>query len=78
MRLRISDEFLGAMTVRAITPPPTATAIADRQHVYIFNRAVPAAATIRFELVPESIGRHDGWIAVDDGVPVLFSQFVYP
>ncbi len=78
MRLSISDQYLGAMNVRAITPPPTSTSIADRQHVFVFDRAASAAATIRFELVPESIGRHEGWIAVDGAAPVFFAHFVYP
>ena len=78
MRLSISDQYLGAMNVRTITPPPTSTSIADRQHVFVFDRAASAAATIRFELVPESIGRHEGWIAVDGAAPVFFAHFVYP
>jgi len=78
MRLSISDQYLGAMNVRAITPSPISTSIASRQHVFVFDRAASAAATIRFELVPQSIGRHEGWIAVDGAAPVFFSHFVYP
>ena len=78
LRLRVSDRYLSATKVRAITPPPNSTSVGDGQHVFVFDRASSGSATIRFELAPESMGRHDGWIAVDDGAPVLFSHFVYP
>ena len=79
IRLRVSDRYLSEMTVRAITPPPTSTAIADRQHVFVFERsAPPASATIRFELEPTAVGRHLGWIAVDEAAPLSFTQFIYP
>jgi hypothetical protein len=79
IRLRVSDRYLSEMSVRAITPPPTSTVIADRQHVFVFERsAAPASATIRFELEPTASGRHLGWIAVDEAAPLSFTQFIYP
>ena len=79
MRLSISDRYLGGMNVQAITPPPTSTSIADRQHVFVFERSASrAAATIRFDLEPAAMGRHEGSITVDDGAPVSFAHFVYP
>lgn len=79
IRLRVSDRYLSAMNVRAITPPPASTAIADREHVFVFERSVsPAAATIRFDLEPAAMGRHDGWIAIDEAAPVFFTHFIYP
>jgi hypothetical protein len=78
-RIRVSDRYLNTMKVRAITPPPTSTAIADRQHVFVFERsASSASATIRFELEPAAMGRHHGWITVDEAAPLFFSQFIYP
>ena len=79
IRLRVSDRYLSEMNVRAITPLPTSTAIADRQHVFVFERsAQPTSATIRFELEPTAVGRHLGWIAVDEAAPLSFTQFIYP
>lgn len=79
IRLRVSDRYLNAMTVRAITPPPASTAIADREHVFVFERSgSPAAATIRFDLEPAAMGRRDGWIAIDEAAPVFFTHFIYP
>jgi hypothetical protein len=79
IRVRVSDRYLSEMNVRAITPAPTSTAIADQQHVFVFERsAAPASATIRFELEPTAIGRHLGWIAVDEAAPLSFTQFIYP
>lgn len=79
IRVRVSDRYLSEMNVRAITPSPTSTAIADRQHVFVFDRsAPPASATIRFELEPTAIGRHLGWIAVGEAAPLSFTQFIYP
>ena len=79
IRVRVSDRYLSAMKVRAITPPPTSTAIADRQHVFVFERTAPSAsAAIRFELEPAEIGRHHGSITVDEAAPMFFTQFIYP
>jgi hypothetical protein len=79
IRVRVSDRYLSEMNVRVITPPPTLTAIADRQHVFVFERsAAPTSATIQFELEPRAIGRHRGWIAIDEAAPLSFTQFVYP
>jgi hypothetical protein len=79
IRIRVSDRYLSTTKVRAITPPPTSTAIADRQHVFVFERsASPTSATIRFELEPAATGQHHGWIAVDEAAPVFFTQFIYP
>jgi hypothetical protein len=78
-RVRVSDRYLSEMNVRAITPPPTSTAIADRQHVFVFERlASRGSTTIRFELEPAAMGRHHGWIAVDEAAPLSFTQFIYP
>jgi len=79
LRLSVSDSYLDAMKIRTITPPPTSTSIADRQHVLVFDRsASPGSTTIRIELQPTSMGRHPGWIAVDDAAPVSFAHFIYP
>jgi len=79
VRLRVSDDYLGVMKVRTITPPPVSTALAERQQVFVFERSsLPAAATIRFELEPGSVGVQRGWVAVDDGGPVSFAHFIYP
>ena len=77
--VRVTDKYLNTMKVRAITPPPTSTVIADQQHVFVFERSAPSAsATIRFELEPAAMGRHQGWITVDEAAPISFAQFIYP
>ncbi len=79
IRLRVSDEYLSAMKVTAITPPPTSAALADRQYVFVFDRApASSAATIRLELEPTVFGVCSGWVAVDDGAPVLLTHFIFP
>ena len=78
VRIRISDEYLNAMNVRMITPEPASSTLGDRQHIFAFERSMPAGATIRFELEPKAIGTQRGWVAVDGGAPISFAQFIYP
>ncbi|MBC8119520.1 MAG: hypothetical protein H7X75_08110, partial [Burkholderiaceae bacterium] len=78
VRIRISDEYLKAMNVRMITPEPASSSFGDRQHIFAFDRSLPAAATIRFELEPRTVGIQPGWVAVDGGSPISFTHFIYP
>lgn len=79
IRLRVSEEYLDAMTVRSITPPPVSTTLAERQYVFVFERSpTPAVAKIQLQLEPTAFGPTQGWLAVDNGAPILFTQFIYP
>lgn len=79
VRLRISDEYLAAMNVQSITPPPTSTSLGDKQQILVFDRAgSPVTVTIRFQLAPMVLGLQRGWVAVDSGAPISFSHFIFP
>ena len=78
VRLRINDDYLNAMNVRSITPPPVSTALGDHYRTFVFDRSGSGAATIRFELEPTRLGLRRGSVAVDGGAPLSFSHFVYP
>ena len=51
-----------------------------RQPIYEKDRMDPVdpAATIRLELEPTDFGVCSGWVAVDDGAPVVLTHFVFP
>ena len=79
IRIRVSKEYLDAMEVRSILPHPVTSALADKQYVFVFDRPTQAgAARVRLQLEPARPGPTSGWIAVNDGAPILFRQFVYP
>lgn len=79
VRVRISGDYLSAVHLQTITPPPTSTSVGDRQHILVFDRAYKSSGTtIRFELEPKAVGVNHGWVAIDGGSPISFSQFVYP
>jgi len=78
VNVRIGDDYLKAMNVRAITPPPVSTTLGDHHRTFVFDRSTSGAATIRFELEPTRLGLQRGWVAIDGGSPVSFSHFVYP
>ena len=76
IRLRVSDRYLSEMNVRAITPLPTSTAIADRQHVFVFERSAAAAGSPFDRVSSTAIGRHLGWIAVDGGDAHFYAAYL--
>ena len=79
VRIRVSKEFLDAMEVRSILPHPITSALAERQYVFVFERPAPAGeARVRMELESAKFGTTSGWIAVNDGAPIVFRQLVYP
>lgn len=79
VRLRVSSEYLETMNVRSIVPPPISTVLGDRQYIFVFERSAAAsAAKIRLELEPTALGAKNGWIAINDGAPISFAQFIYP
>lgn len=79
LRLRVSDEYLDRMTLRSIVPPPVSTELADRHHVFVFERSsLPGTVRIQLQLEPTTVGRASGWIGVDDAASVSFTHFIYP
>jgi hypothetical protein len=79
IRIRVSKDYLDAMEVRSILPHPATSALAEKQYVFVFDRPAQAgAARVRLQLEPSTPGPTSGWIAVNDGAPILFRQFVYP
>lgn len=79
IRLRVDERYLAAMSLRAINPHPSTTALADGFYTFAFDRSPGAVdARIQLQLEPNAIGSVQGWLAIDDGAPLRIKHFIFP
>lgn len=79
LQIRISESYIGAMSVRSITPEPNSTALTDQMVVLVFDRSSAAGdVKVRLDLEPQTIGSVEGSVVVDGGAPLRFSHFIFP
>lgn len=78
VRVRLDSGYLRHIQVERITPRPDRETSEDGAVVYRFEVSPQTAMRATFYFTPETLGRLDGWVAIDDGVRYPFSQFVYP
>jgi hypothetical protein len=75
----VAQDFLDSYDVEDVQPEPETTTTRSGGIVFSFpvegtDTAVKATVSLR----PRQTGRHRGALAVGDGRPVVFTQFVYP
>lgn len=79
LHVRINESYLGAMSVRSITPEPNSMTFADQVLVLAFERLTGASeAKVRLQVEPQKIGSVEGSVTVDSGAPLRFKQFIFP
>ena len=74
----MAEDFLDAYDVETVQPPPRSTSTRAGGVVFSFATEGGAAVKVTFTLQPEDVGRQHGAVAVGDGRPATFTQFVYP
>lgn len=75
----VAQGFLEAYDVEDVTPEPESTS--TRAGGVVLASPVEGSDTslkATLSLRPQRTGRHRGAVAVDDGRPAVFTQFVYP
>lgn len=78
-RLRISQEFLDAVTVQSVTPQPSTVVGGSDTLIYVFDvEGAAAPLRIGFSLQTEQTGLQQAEIGIDGGPRIRFWQFVYP
>jgi hypothetical protein len=79
LQIRISESYMGAMSVRSIIPEPNSTALADQMVVLAFDPSSAAGdIKVRLGLEPQTIGSVKGTVVVDGGAPLRFGHFIFP
>lgn len=78
VRLRIDGRYLDAVAVERVFPEPETVLSGPQAATLEFDARPGEWTVVRIELRPQEVGTVDGWIAVDEGPPHAFSQFVYP
>lgn len=75
----VSQTFLESYDLEDVSPEPESTTTRSGGLVFAFPvEGTDTPVRVTFSLRPEHSGRHHGAVAVADGRPATFSQFVYP
>jgi hypothetical protein len=78
VHIRINKRFFEEMKIEKVVPEPVTVVIEDEWLNYGFQLNAPGDAVIRFDLMPQTVGRLNGAIRADTGPAISFTQFVYP
>lgn len=78
VRVRFDSGYIRQIQVEKITPQPEREISEDGAIVYVFETNPQTSMHATFYYTPEEFGRLDGWVSVNDGPRLPFSQFVYP
>jgi hypothetical protein len=79
IRLSVDRQYLHGIEVRHVIPDPQLVESDGDQLIYIFHAVNPdQPISITFHVDPEKIGLLTGWIGLDGGPTLEFSQFIYP
>lgn len=75
----INDAYLDALDVlETVVPPPISTATVRDGVAFRFKADGMEPTHITFAVDPESVGRHEGEMALWDAPPIRFTQVFYP
>ncbi len=78
-RVWIDKAYLQGMQIQTMYPEPESVEARADGMTYVFKLDEPGEpASIIFNVTYDSIGLQHGQVALNDGAPVSFSQFVYP
>lgn len=78
-RVRLGREFMQGVRIERIIPEPETIEAGEDALVYVFALVDPSQpVTVRFRLEADEIWSRSGHIALGDGQPLRFTQFVYP
>ena len=78
VRLRIGSDYLRHIQIDNITPRPYREISEDGAVTYLFEARPQSSILVTFHFAPGKYGHLDGWLSVNDGPRLAFSQFVYP
>lgn len=75
----VDQDFLESYDLESVVPDPKSITTRSGGLVFAFPvEGTDTAVKATFTLQPEHSGRHHGAVAVGDGRPARFNQFVYP
>jgi len=79
IEVRLSQEYLRRFRVEQVSPEPASSDTTGASLALVFKVSDAASRLeVQFDLQPQGAGRVRGEVALRDGPPVRFSQFVYP
>lgn len=78
LRLRVSNDWLDAVDLDGLRPEPSEVVAEDGALRLHFDAEPGARLPLRVTIRPARPGSLDGWVSVDDGPRLSFSQFVHP
>jgi hypothetical protein len=79
IRLSMDTALFDHLQVEAVTPEPDRMELQPGRVLYVFPVAADGEdLTVTFDMLPTRYGPHTVRMAVGDGPPVQFRQFVYP
>ena len=78
LRLQLARSYTEAVDVQQVYPQPARMTGVEGATRLEFDVTPGRPFDVRLQTRPQSMGRVRGWVAVESGARLSFSQFVYP